>query len=258
MQTLGVHHLPVTEGGLLVGVVTERELQPIVDHGQADPAALALGEVMSPRSCTRAEADTPLVDVVRDMAEQRADCCAVMDHGELAGILTTHDTLCLLVAALHEGGRPHESGLRPSAVRKRILAEHQVLRSIYEKTGELARCVLARDAEAEGPLREQCRELYQTLLRHIELENAILAPALCETDAFGPVRAEELLREHRRQRKVLLEALDSTDAHSTRELARSVTLLIADLNVDMAHEERALLHPELLKDDAISVGANSG
>ena len=133
-----------------------------------------------------------------------------------------------------------------------------MLRSIYEKTAELARRVLARDVDAQGHLRERCRELYQTLLRHIELEDAILAPALRETDAFGPVRAEALLREHRRQRNLLLEALDSTDARSTLELAHNVVLLIADLQVDMAHEEVALLDSELLKDDPISTSANSG
>jgi hypothetical protein len=258
MQALGVHHLPVMEEGQLVGVVTERELRSIVDLGQADPAALAVGEVVSRGSCMTVAADTPLIDVVRDMADRGADCCAVIHEGQLAGILTTHDTLRLLVTMLSESGPPRGSSVRPSAVRERILSEHQVLRSIYEKTGELAQRVLASDLDAQGPLRERCRELYETLLRHIELENAILAPALHEADAFGAVRADELLQEHRRQRALLLEALDAADDQPALELAESVTRLIVDLHVDMAHEERALLDSELLKDDPISVGANSG
>ena len=183
MHALGVHHLPVMHEGQLVGVVTEHELRAIVDHGQADPAALAVGEVVSCRSCMKVEADTPLVDVVQDMAERGVDCCAVMREGQLAGILTTHDTPRLLAAALLESGPRRESGLGPSDVRTRILSEHQVLRSIYE--------------------------------------NAILAPALHDADAFGSVRAEELLREHRRQHDLLLEALDSVDTNATHELARA-------------------------------------
>ena len=67
-----------------------------------------------------------------------------------------------------------------------------------------------------------------------------------------------MLREHRRQREVLLDALNSTDARSAAELARSICSLIAELAIDMAHEERALLHPDLLKDDLVAVDGQSG
>jgi CBS domain-containing protein len=257
MRTLGVHHMPVISDGQVVGVLTERELSPIIEYGNADPALLAVGDVVS-RDCLMLERDTPLITVVQHMADRGLDCCLVMERGLIAGIFTARDTMRLLVGALLDGGSQRVPGLRPSDVRARILSEHEVLRSIYARTEELARRVLYEDMEAHAPLREHCRELYQTLLRHIELENTILAPALCETDAFGPVRAEELLREHARQSAVLLSAMDSSDAHSEVELARSVSNLIAELVIDMAHEERALLHPDLLRDDPVSVDAQTG
>jgi CBS domain-containing protein len=258
MHALGVHHLPVTSGEGVVGVIVERELAPIVEHGEADPAALSVGEVLSRSSCLVVEGDAPLISVVQAMADRGVDCSVVMDAGKLAGIVTARDTMWLLVGALFDGGRRGVPGLRPSDVRARILSEHNVLRSIYAKTEECALRVLDEDTEAHALLRERCRELYMTLLQHIELENTILAPALYATDAFGPLRAEELLREHRRQRKVLLAALDSSDTSSNVELARSVHALIAELEIDMAHEERALLHPDLLRDDLISVDGQSG
>lgn len=258
MHALGVHHLPVISGNEVVGALAERELSPIAEHGQADPSALAVGDVMARDSCLIVEGDAPLIAVVQSMADRGIDCCVVLEQRKLAGILTARDTMRLLVGALYDGGRHRVPGLRPSDVRARILSEHGVLRSIYAKTEECARRVLDDDPEAHAPLRERCRELYQTLLRHIELENAILAPALHETDAFGPVRARELLREHRRQREVLLDALDSNDARSAAELARSICSLIAELVADMAHEERALLHPDLLKDDLVTVDGHSG
>jgi CBS domain-containing protein len=258
MHVLGVHHMPVLSGDEVGGVLAERELSSIVEYGQADPAALAVGDVMARDSCLVVQGDAPLIAVVQDMADRGVDCCVVMEQGELAGIVTARDTMRLLVGALFDSGRHCVPGLRPSDVRERILSEHNVLRSIYAKTEECARRVLDGDATAEAPLRERCRELYGTLLRHIELENAILAPALHETDAFGPVRAEELLREHRRQREVLLDSMDSSDTRSETELARSVCSLIAELAVDMAHEERALLNPDLLKDDVMSIEGQSG
>jgi acetoin utilization protein AcuB len=258
MHALGVHHLPVISGDEVVGALAERELSPIAEHGQTDPTLLAVGDVVDRDSCLVVEGDAPLIAVVQEMADRAVDCCVIMEQGKLAGIMTARDTMRLLVGALYQDGPHCVPGLRPSDVRARILSEHHVLRSIYAKTEECARRVLNDDAEADVPLRERCRELYQTLLRHIDLENAILAPALHDTDAFGPVRAQELLREHRRQREVLLDALNSSDARSAAQLARSICSLIAELAADMAHEERALLHPDLLKDDLVAVDGHSG
>lgn len=253
MHALGVHHMPVTMGQDVVGVLVERELRPLFEHGDVDPAALCVGDVVQRDSFIVLDSETPLVAAVQTMADCGVDCCVVTAAGRLAGILTARDTMRLLASTLLGGGRQSAApALRPSQIRARILSEHEVLRSIYAKTEVSARSVL--DGEQDVPLREHCRELYRTLLRHIELENAILAPALYETDAFGPVRAEELLREHGRQRAALLNALESEDAISEIELAQAIRALLSELTLDMAHEERALLHPDLLRDDSISDG----
>jgi hypothetical protein len=172
--------------------------------------------------------------------------------------LTSNDLVHVLAGMLVLGSDRRLHGMRPSEVRARILAEHDVLRVLYAKVEELALDVLDGESEAEGPLRERCRELYKTLLRHMELEDTILAPALRETNAFGPVRAANLLAEHRRQRTVLFEALAVAEHSSDIDLARSACELIGELRTDMAHEEQALLHPDLLKDDPIAVDAATG
>jgi CBS domain-containing protein len=254
MHALGVHHLPVTMGLDVVGVLVERELRPLFEHSDVDPAALCVGDVVQRDSFVVVDSETPLLAAVQTMAECSVDCCVVTAAGRLAGILTARDTMRLLASVLHDGGRQSALSLRPSEVRARILSEHEVLRTIYAQTETSACSVLDGDAEAGAALREQCNELYRTLLRHIELENAILAPALHDADAFGPVRAQELLREHARQREALLAALHSADASSEIQLAEGVRALLAELAIDMAHEERALLNPELLRDDSISDG----
>ena len=150
MHVLGVHHLPVISGDEVVGTLAERELSPIAEHGQADPASLAVGDVVARDSCLVVEGDAPLIAVVQHMADRGIDCCVVMEQGKLAGILTARDTMRLLVGALYDGGRHGVPGLRPSDVRARILSEHDVLRLIDATTEECARRVLDDDREAHA------------------------------------------------------------------------------------------------------------
>jgi hypothetical protein len=91
------------------------------------------------------------------------------------------------------------------------------------------------------------------------VEDAYLAPALRESDGFGPVRADDLLHEHDRQRRLLRHALSSIDEQfSGQTLLDSIPPLIVMLRADMIHEENALLNPDLLKDDAITADTMTG
>jgi hemerythrin-like domain-containing protein len=141
---------------------------------------------------------------------------------------------------------------RPSDVRDLILAQHDHLRSLYAEVDALLARVQAGDHAAEPLLRERCRTVYQTLLRHMTVEDVMLAPALRETDGFGPLRADEMLSEHERQRRLLRYALSALDEQSaTNALVQTMPPLLVSLRADMAHEERDLLDEDLLRDDTI-------
>ena len=148
---------------------------------------------------------------------------------------------------------------RPSEVRELILAQHDELRALYADLDALLADVTPGDSGGDRALRERCRRLYQMLLRHIAVEDALLAPALRESDGFGPVRADELLAEHDRQRRLLRYALSSiVESTPGATLVRSLPPLLDSLRADMAHEERDLLSAELLKDDSTQVDAFGG
>jgi CBS domain-containing protein len=238
--------------------------RPIWELMTPVPPSMTVDEVQRRARDARSEPclvvgpEMPLLAVAQTMAERKADCCAVVDGGRVAGVVTANDLLHVLAGALLLGAERHTASLRPSHVRARILAEHDVLRQLYANVEELALGVLSAEPAAQEPLRERCRELYQTLLRHMELENTILAPALRETTGFGPVRAQQLLDEHERQRVTLFQALIAVETHSEIDLAREVRALIGELLEDMAHEEHALLHPDLLSDDPITADAATG
>lgn len=90
----GIRHLPVTDNGALVGVLSEREL---ADEGKRfGPAAdapetkLLVGDVCS-RDLFVVGLDRRLDTVLLDMAEQQIGLVLVLKEERLAGIFTTTD-----------------------------------------------------------------------------------------------------------------------------------------------------------------------
>lgn len=84
------HHLPVTAGADIVGIVHGEDLGTgeagfVRDHYRPDVYVVDI--------------DTPLSDVLVNMAEQHVDVAVVMRHERLAGVFTTTDA-CRAFAAL--------------------------------------------------------------------------------------------------------------------------------------------------------------
>jgi len=257
MRALGIRHMPVVHEDRVIGVLSEREASLIHDIPQCDPSIMAVGDLVSSEPCSVAP-DAALSFAVESMAAAKSDCCVVLDDERMVGILTSSDIMHLLSTLLCSRSGPKDHGLRPSEVRARILAEHRVIRGLAQTIVQLAGQVLEGDEQADAPLRERSREMYQTLLRHIELEDTILAPIIRDVDSFGPVRAGQMQTEHERQRKELHDALAALDDSSAMGLAATTRELVKALLIDMGHEERALLHEDLLRDDLISVDTSTG
>src|SRR5262245_30025003 len=133
----------------------------------------------------------------------------------------------------------------PSQVRKRILHEHRVIRDqLLELETELDK--LAVDEQRLNSVILIARRLLVDLSAHTELEDAILAPALRELDAWGPVRAEMLLDHHSEQRQQFQELLAAYDkATDFDAIARMTFELAAEVRADMLREESSLLNENL-------------
>lgn len=85
-------HLPVTEGGRLVGVVAARELGLALDPRLCGPSQ----DVLRVRDLCRrdpyvVEMDEPLDNVLVHMAAHHLDAALVVRQGKLVGIFTTTD-----------------------------------------------------------------------------------------------------------------------------------------------------------------------
>ena len=114
MRLRGVRRLPVTVGGMLVGLVTEGDLK------RAEPSTLTDSEedfnrvmegtpisrimIQSPITVT---AETPLVDAAETLYNTKYGALPVVSGGRVVGILTDNDLVHALVDLLR-GDRPGE------------------------------------------------------------------------------------------------------------------------------------------------------
>ena len=88
MAEHGIHHLPVSDNGHLVGVISSRDVETAL---AAEPAA-----ARGIRSCYSPDIyvvglSTPMDEVLLEMAERHIRCVVVLKGDKLAGIFTVTD-----------------------------------------------------------------------------------------------------------------------------------------------------------------------
>jgi len=107
MNLQRVRHLPVTEAGRLIGLVTHRDIMAAQAAALAQAAAdddpsVPVGRIMKTDVSTVAPV-TPVLEAARIMLDHRYGCLPVVDGGQLVGIVTEVDMLRLLVTSLEDG-----------------------------------------------------------------------------------------------------------------------------------------------------------
>ena len=92
MEKQGFHHLPVTESGKLVGVLSDRDIKfvasPFSSASLEDE--LFVKDIYSSRTYV-VDIHSPLENVLRVMAEKHLGSALVTKNEKLAGILTQND-----------------------------------------------------------------------------------------------------------------------------------------------------------------------
>jgi acetoin utilization protein AcuB len=96
MRASGVRHLPVLEGGKLVGLLSQRDALFVETLRDVDPEKVPVEDAMSVDVYVTSPEAT-LVDVAATMAEHKYGCAVIMDGSHLTGIFTTVDALRALV-----------------------------------------------------------------------------------------------------------------------------------------------------------------
>jgi acetoin utilization protein AcuB len=92
MRQFRIRHLPVLEGGKLVGIVSERDLHLVETLRDVNPAEVTVEEAMS-QEVFVTEPGASLARVARVMASRKLGSAVVVHHGEVLGIFSTVDAL---------------------------------------------------------------------------------------------------------------------------------------------------------------------
>ena len=104
----GIRHLPVVEGGRIVGIVSDRDLRDISPPRDTQDQENALGyarvrEIMSADVVTAHPLDT-IEHAARVIYDHGFNCLPVVADGEIAGILSSSDLVRTLVELIGAGG----------------------------------------------------------------------------------------------------------------------------------------------------------
>jgi acetoin utilization protein AcuB len=152
MKEKNIRHIPVVEGGRVVGVVTDRDVYGATSALLHEPCATGrlVGEVMS-RPPVTADPLDPVESAAHTMRRLKIGCLPVVDADALVGIVTGID---LLDALLHLTGvgvpsgrlelrladRPGELARLTAEISDRNINIHSLLS--YPDVDQIARIVL--------------------------------------------------------------------------------------------------------------------
>ena len=104
MREHGVRHLPVLEGGKLVGLLSQRDLHLVETLRDVDPATTTVDEAMTTDVYITGP-DVALDEVALQMAEHKYGSAVIVERGKVLGMFTTVDALKALVSLAKEPPR---------------------------------------------------------------------------------------------------------------------------------------------------------
>ena len=152
-----------------------------------------------------------------------------------------------------------ERRLDAGSARERILAQHSRIRDLLQRAHAVAEAALDGRPPSPEAVASSIGDIRATMEVHLAFEEKTLLPLLRDDLPLGPVRADRLLDEHRRQRQSL--ATLHGEARSFPDfpiLAAKLSFLVAWLLADMAEEEKSLLNPDVVRDDVVNIDQSSG
>ncbi len=102
MENEQIRHLPVLSGGKLVGVITQSDLHLVQALSAVDPNQVPVEAVMT-RDVYVVAPDTPVDEVVNEMARHKYGSTIVVDHHAVVGVFTIVDVCRAFADVLRAG-----------------------------------------------------------------------------------------------------------------------------------------------------------
>lgn len=141
MNDHGIRHLPVLEGGRLVGILSQRDLHLIETLKDVDPNEVQVEEAMS-QDCYTAEPEASLAEVAREMAAHKYGSAVILRGAEVLGIFTTTDALRALdmvLTAQQQQSAAQPKARKASKAAPRKTPQKRVTQKARKGSGQAAR-----------------------------------------------------------------------------------------------------------------------
>lgn len=87
MHEYKVRHLPVLEGGEIVGILSDRDLKLVESFHDVDPNEITVAEAYTPDPFI-VSPNASLAEVCSEMASRKYGCALICDNNKLVGIFT--------------------------------------------------------------------------------------------------------------------------------------------------------------------------
>jgi acetoin utilization protein AcuB len=100
MREFHIRHLPVLDGGKLLGILSERDITLVESLEGVDPSKVTVEDAMTQEPYS-VHPDALLDEVVGDMATHKYGSAVVMQNEHVVGIFTTVDALKAFAELLH-------------------------------------------------------------------------------------------------------------------------------------------------------------
>ncbi|MCB0319637.1 MAG: CBS domain-containing protein [Bdellovibrionales bacterium] len=106
MNEFNIRHLPVREGGEVVGIVSDRDISFAIAAEHKGASDLTISDILTAEPVTVGP-KTKLANVVKKMADEHIGCVLVIEKGDLVGIYTTTDVCRDFSHYMHHGEISH-------------------------------------------------------------------------------------------------------------------------------------------------------
>lgn len=102
MREFRIRHLPVLDGGELVGIISDRDLKMVESFKDVDPKTMTVSEAMT-SDPYKTNPHASLADVCDEMQHHKYGSALVVDNNKLVGIFTWVDALKACSDVLRSG-----------------------------------------------------------------------------------------------------------------------------------------------------------
>lgn len=100
MREFQIRHLPVLDGGRLVGIISDRDIKSVMTFKDVNPDLIKVSEALTEDPFI-VKPESPLDNVCAEMGAHKFGSALIVDNGKLVGIFTWVDALNALTELLN-------------------------------------------------------------------------------------------------------------------------------------------------------------